>query len=568
MIEIEEIIKKIEQGENNHNNLTYFIYSNKFTNAQLIRLLFKTLTHNSLKYKDSETETNKIYNITLAIYNLLNNEYFTLDEIDINEKRIHKVLENLKQKKSKNLIKSIELLKSINMKKYKDSKEMLLFIKKLIDRQENISTIKNFIILNKVKEEIKKEDLFDYTFNKAIFMLEVESTDIFYYIALLKLFYTKNIDKNKYIKKLNSCSKKNNLLYTELLYIINGYSKPLNKNQILDKYDIVSFFEIPNIILPNNITTNEKIFTIDKSHTNLIDDGISIRKDGNNYIIGIHIADAGIAIKQNSLCDHQARQNFQCIYNGNSKLNRIFSPQVTSKLSLKEGEPRRTLSIHIVMNSSGNILDYYINKDNIVVSKNLSYLETENLINSKNHTKLERQLKDLFTLSNILEETSRHKTIYAKNNNNEDNKNYKSHKIMREFTILYNSLIARTAYENKIPFVYRIQDSQNMTQLAEDCGILLDEETKNIINSSYLKSKNSPIPDKFAALDLDVYASASNPLREYVDFYNQLLLHGFYFYDTDIEYNPREFAKLVNYFNRRTRDLDIMQKEYRLTKKN
>lgn len=568
MIEIEEIIKKIEQGENNHNDLTYFIYSNKITNAQLIRILFKTLTHNILKYKDNEIQANTIYNITLAIYNLLNNEHFTLEEIEINNQRINKALENLTQKKSKNLTKSIELLKNIKMKKYKDSKEMILFIKKLIDRQENINIIKNFTNLKKVNEEINKKELFNYTFNKALFMLEVQSTDIFYYIALLKLFYTKNIDKNKYIKQLNSCSKKKDLLYTELLYIINGYNKPLNKNQILDKYDIVSFFEIPNIIIPNKLTTNENIFTIDASHTSLIDDGISIRKDGNNYIIGIHIADAGIAIKQNSLCDQQARQNFQCIYNGNSKLNRIFSSKVTNKLSLKEGEPRRTLSIHVVINSSGNILDYYISKDNIVVSKNLSYIETENIINSKNNTKLERQLKDLFTLSNILEETSKHKTLYERKNNHENSKNYKSHKIMREFTILYNSLIARKAYENKMPFVYRIQDTQNMTQLAEDCGILLDDETKNIINSSYLKSINSPLPDKFAALDLDVYANASNPLREYVDFYNQLLLHGFYFYDTDIQYNPREFSKLINYFNRRTRDLDIMQKEYKLTKKN
>ena len=211
------------------------------------------------------------------------------------------------------------------MKKYKDSNEMLLFIKKLIKRQESISVIKRFMLLNKVKEGIKLEDLFDYTFDRALFMLEVESTDIFYYIALLKLFYTKNIDKNKYIKKLNTCSKKNNLLYTELLYIINGYKNPLSKDQILDKYDIVSFFEIPNIILPNKLTTHEQIFTIDKSHTNLMDDGISIRKDGNNYIIGIYIADVGGSIKQNSLCDQQARQNFQCIYHGSSKLNRIFS---------------------------------------------------------------------------------------------------------------------------------------------------------------------------------------------------------------------------------------------------
>ena len=566
MIEIEEIIKKIEKGENNHNDLTYFICSSKLTNAQLIRILFKTLTHSTLKFKDNEYDSNRIFNIAKAIYNLLNNECFTPEEIDINEQRINKALESLEQKKSKKLIKSINLLKSINMKKYKDSNEMLLFIKKLIKRQESISVIKRFMLLNKVKEGIKLEDLFDYTFDRAIFMLEVESTDIFYYIALLKLFYTKNIDKNKYIKKLNTCSKKNNLLYTELLYIINGYKNPLSKDQILDKYDIISFFEIPNIILPNKLTTNEQIFTIDKSHTNLMDDGISIRKDGNNYIIGIYIADVGGSIKQNSLCDQQARQNFQCIYHGSSKLNRIFSSQVTNKLSLKENEPRRSLSIHVVMSSSGNILDYFISKDNIVVSKNLSYLEAENMINSTTHTKLERQLRDLFTLSNILEETSGHITTYARKNNS--NSNYKSHKIMREFTILYNSLIARKAYESKMPFVYKIQNSQDMSELAEDCGVLLDDETKSIINFSYLESINSPLPDRFASLDLDVYANASNPLREYVDFYNQLLMHGFYFYDTDLEYNPREFGKLINYFNRRSRDLEIMQKEFTLSKKN
>ena len=73
MIEIEEIIKKIEKGENKHNDLTYFIYSNKLTNHQLIRILFKTLTHSTLKFKNNEYDSKKIYNIVQAIFNLLNN---------------------------------------------------------------------------------------------------------------------------------------------------------------------------------------------------------------------------------------------------------------------------------------------------------------------------------------------------------------------------------------------------------------------------------------------------------------------------------------------------------------
>ena len=112
----------------------------------MFSILFKTLTHSTLKFKDNEYESNKIYNIIQAIFNLLNNECFTPEEIDINEQRINKALESLEQKNSKNLIKSINLLKSINMKKYKDSNEMLLFIKKLIKRQESISVIKRFML--------------------------------------------------------------------------------------------------------------------------------------------------------------------------------------------------------------------------------------------------------------------------------------------------------------------------------------------------------------------------------------------------------------------------------------
>ena len=35
----------------------------------------------------------------------------------------------------------------------------------------------------------------------------------------------------------------------------------------------------------------DKIITIDNFNTRINDDGISFKKDGNNFIIGIHIAD-------------------------------------------------------------------------------------------------------------------------------------------------------------------------------------------------------------------------------------------------------------------------------------
>lgn len=57
---------------------------------------------------------------------------------------------------------------------------------------------------------------------------------------------------------------------------------------------------IPNgpLIKPSKKDCNDIIISIDGNKTFLRDDGLSVRKDGNKYIVGIHVADAAAAIEK------------------------------------------------------------------------------------------------------------------------------------------------------------------------------------------------------------------------------------------------------------------------------
>ena len=80
---------------------------------------------------------------------------------------------------------------------------------------------------------------------------------------------------------------RNNLFSYEIYLIINGVKRGLSTDEILEKYGIMT--NIPNgpLIKPGKKDCNDIIISIDGNKTFLRDDGLSVRKDGNKYIVGI-----------------------------------------------------------------------------------------------------------------------------------------------------------------------------------------------------------------------------------------------------------------------------------------
>lgn len=514
-----------------------------------------------------------IRKISVLISFLINNEKLCEDDIKKYKKKIKEIRENIlikaKKYNCKSLYETANILDEIALSKYMDENDLIIIIKKLIDSNENINVIKKYININK-KVITNSNELFDYVFELTCASIKENKRNVFYYISLLKIFYNSKINVDYYQNKLNNlkkeCGKNSSIYFIEITDIINGYKRPFDHNKILQKYDINTKLKDENIYIPKSVNTSkEKMFTIDSIGTRARDDGLSIVKDGNKYIVGIHIADVGKAIIPDSFLDTQAKENLKCEYI--QKGIRILTENCENSLSLNKKNKRNTITLYVVLNDSGDMLDYYIKENNVIVSENLDFLQADRIMSGINYNEFGKDLNELFYLAQALHSKSKHKIDYwqKKDNSKSDNNTkgmYKSEKIINEFMVLYNSVLGKIAKENDFPYIYRYQDKEYITDLMNNLGIEINDDIKKIIDSTYLDSKYSPVPRWHDGMGIDYYTQSVAPLRKYPDLYDQYLLHIFYFNDLDYHFDENRFENLVEYFNQRSQELVLMRSEY------
>ena len=535
----------------------------------MLKDVYRALLTDLNTFKNDDYHTTIIKNGVDLFCLLCDTINFTREEVDVNRKRIKKLREPiliiLKDNSNSTLLDSANQLDEIVLDKNIDADALAKLIITLIDKKEDVDIIKKFLNINKETLMTKNNELFDYVFFKAIRALETESRDIYYYITLLKLLYSSKIDKDKYLRFLHNSTSKNNLFSYEIYLIINGVKRGLSTDEILEKYGIIT--NIPNgpIIKVKGLARDENIITIDGTKTFLRDDGLSIRKDGNKYIVGIYVADAARSIPKNSDLDLNARNNYKCLYWKGSR-TRMFPSKVENALSLNEGKQRGVITLYVVLNDSGEILDYYIENNNIVVSQNLTYMQTEDILEHLYTNGFERRINELFTIAKALECKNQNKEAYwqkkERSKKLEKYQKLKSDVIVREFMSLYNFLTSKIAKDEGIPFYYRIQDDEYISGIVEGMGMYVDDYTRKILDNVYLESVYSTVPSKHAGLGYPYYGHSSDPLRRYPDFQNQYLFHQFLFKDMECDFDEYEFEEMAKYFNQRSIELSLLKGEF------
>ena len=519
-----------------------------------------------------------ISNVINFVCILCDKTTFNEKEVEINRKRIKKsreaIFANANKYKNDVWLEAANKLDEIILDKNIDTKDLKKLIISLIDKKEDINIIKKFLKSNKGVLLIENNELFDYCFNLALESLTKNTSYIYYYISLLKIFYSSKIDKLKYLTMLNIVSNEENEFANEIYNIINGIRRSLKPEEVLHKYGIYENLITPNIVIPNTKTNNELIFAVDSDNTELRDDAISLKKTGNKYIVGIHIIDPAKSFDINSFTYIQALNNYKNIYlpNGNT---RIISKDLESKLSLDKNSIRNTISLYVVLNDSGDIIDYYIKQNTLEITDTFSYTQCDSYIDYNSNAELSKYFNELYDIACALENKNKKKKDYWKKKNSDKNYkefDHKSDKIVRELMILYNTLIATAMFNNNNPFIYRTQDSSYFNELISSLNIKIDDNIDKIIKSIYLVSKYSVEPKFHNGLHIPIYSHSTCPLRRFPDLYNGFLLHNFYFKDICFDFNNDDFIELVNYCNQRNSELSLMRSEYnralKLQKKN
>lgn len=565
----------------NKKKLTNFICDGNFSNElldkiekdllwddhQLIKHTFDLIKYELRIYNKSAVIDMVLLNSAKLLSILCDRTKFSPDEVLINRKRIKRYRESIlmlaDKLHHKLLFDLANRLDEIVLEKDIKEEDLIKLLKVLIDKKEDINIIKRLLNSNK-NAIINNTELFDYTFKLTIDALKNDSPVIYYYISLLKVFYSSKVDFRYYQKIIDENNLGYDIFVDELYNLIHGIKRSLNANEILDKYGIITDLPCPNIILPREMAQNEIIFTLDTTSFGLKDDAVSIIKKDNYSIVCIHITDPTYIVTPNSDVDIAARNNFKCLNLPDERI-RIFNDKVERAISLSRGRNKRTLTLHVKISPTGEILNYKFERGYIKVSENLTF-EDGNQIIQHGTGKRAEQLRQLYDVALALETRNPEKGIYwhKKETDSIDKAPVKhmSDKIISELMVLYNFLLAQITKEKGIPYVYRVHDNSYIKDLFTELNIEANDSVKNLISNIYLPSKFSVEPLPHYGTNLPYYSHSTNPGREYTNFYNQILLHHFYFHDLDYNFTQDSHEKLVDYFNQRNVEMELFKGEY------
>ncbi len=558
-----KLLEFVKYANYSDNNISYLKEELGRTNKQLIRDSFELLKSSIKLYDKSEHISLIIYNTINFIVLLCSREIFTSDQIEINKERIKTIRNLLYPYVNDNEInlKSIDLLDEIILDKTASISQLINLIKELINRFEDIDIIKKFINLNKAVVT-ESTELFNYVFDKLIDALDDDNRDAYYYITLLKLTYSTKVNKNNYLNRLHRFEK--DIITEEIEYILSGDKRPYNGKQILDKYGIITNPAVSLITPKTKSSSKDRIITIDAKGTFLKDDAISVKKDGNKYIVKIYITNPTRIVQRGSRVEKDAWNNFKSMYLPYNRIH-MLNEKVEANISLDKNKYREVFVLETIINDSGELLDYFFYKDVIKVSDNFTYSYADTIIKNAHKDDSLYFIKTLYYLAEALRNNNNKKIEYwkLKDDANKAGERTVSEKLISEYAILYGRLIAETARDNNIPYIYRGKDEEYITSLMKQQGIDIDKRIQKILSSLFLDSKYSSKPIFHHGLGFDCYSHSTDPGRRYVDLQNQYLMDDYYFGrknkdDFDYEW----FNNQIEYFNKRDRELALMQAEY------
>jgi len=275
-------------------------------------------------------------------------------------------------------------------------------------------------------------------------------------------------------------------LDVEMNAILAEYGFPLKfPKRVINEVELI---EEPNYKIESKKRLDlrsKTTFTIDPLDAKDFDDALSIDKFDNGTIeIGVHIADVGHYVKENTHLDNEAYFRANSIY----LVDRVI-PMLPEKLSnqlcsLRPKEDKLTFSTVFQLNTKGDVLNTWFGKTLIHSDHRFTYEEAQEIIEGKKHS-----LSDEILTLNSLARIIRGKRLEDGALNVESSEvkfkldelgepigtilkiSKEAHQLIEEFMLLANKYVAMKIgkpEKNKFiaPFVYRIHDQPNEEKIS------------------------------------------------------------------------------------------------------
>ena len=343
---------------------------------------------------------------------------------------------------------------------------------------------------------------------------------------------------------------------------------------------------IPDEVLEKDLINRtdlrkEIIFTIDGDDTKDIDDAISIEKIGDNYKLGVHIADVSYYVKPNTALDSEAFDRGTSVYLADRVIPMLPHKLSNGICSLNPNVDRLALSCIMEIDSNGNVVDYDILQTVIrskiqMTYKKVNQILEENII-PDGYEEFVDKLKMMNDLAHILRKNKENRGYIDFDIDESkiivDDKGKAiditlrnrgaGEKLIEDFMIAANETIATHVYYMDLPFIYRVHGEPNEEKInnfmrflnilgykvKEDIkkitpktmqnilGQLKDKKEFHLLSALLLRSMQKAIYDTnnigHFGIASKCYTHFTSPIRRYPDTTVHRLLHT-YLFDNNI----------------------------------
>lgn len=252
---------------------------------------------------------------------------------------------------------------------------------------------------------------------------------------------------------------------------------------------------IPDEVCENDLIgrtdlTKEMIFTIDGDDTKDIDDAISVKRDGKNYVLGVHIADVSNYVKVGSALYDSAFSRGTSSYLADTVIPMIPHQLSNGICSLNPEVIRLTISCVMTIDGNGKVISYdifpsYIKSRKQMTYKNVNKILDKNII-PEGYEEYADTLKLMHELSKILRQEKINRGYIdfgideAKVIQDENGKAIDivkriqgtGEKLIEDFMIAANETVATHISNLDLPFIYRVHDLPNAEKIEDFSNLI------------------------------------------------------------------------------------------------
>ena len=266
-----------------------------------------------------------------------------------------------------------------------------------------------------------------------------------------------------------------------------------------------------------------KIVTIDGADAKDLDDAVYVEKDGENYKLGVHIADVSNYVNYESALDKEAFKRGTSVYLINKVIPMLPKRLSNDLCSLNPNTDKLTLSCEMIIDKCGKVLKYEVFESVINTKYRLTYDQVQNIIdgNENNFKDIEEMIFNMRDLAEILNKKridrgainldfTESKIILDENNKVLDvvafDRSF-SHQIIEEFMLICNETIAEYMFFLGHPFAYRIHEEPDMEKIKNLSDVLHNLDYNLKINNKVYSNQLQKVLDHFKGADEEIFLS-------------------------------------------------------------